>query len=46
MGVTGVRLRHVADGKLEDLAVMGLFVAIGHSHNISIFEGQLEVLKR
>ncbi len=41
MGVTGVRLRHVADGKLEDLAVMGLFVAIGHSPNTSIFEGQL-----
>lgn len=41
MGVTGVRLRHAADGKLEDLAVMGLFVAIGHSPNTSIFEGQL-----
>ena len=41
MGVTGVRLRHVTDGKLEDLAVMGLFVAIGHSPNTSIFEGQL-----
>ena len=41
MGVTGVRLRHVADEKLEDLAVMGLFVAIGHSPNTSIFEGQL-----
>lgn len=41
MGVAGVRLRHVADGKLEDLAVMGLFVAIGHSPNTSIFEGQL-----
>lgn len=41
MGVTGVRLRHVADGKLEDLDVMGLFVAIGHSPNTAIFEGQL-----
>jgi thioredoxin reductase (NADPH) len=40
-GVNGVRLRG-SDGKLgETLAVTGLFIAIGHSPNTGLFEGQL-----
>ncbi len=39
-GVTGVRLRHV-DGHLEELAVTGVFIAIGHHPNTTLFEGQL-----
>ncbi|CDF85951.1 thioredoxin-disulfide reductase [Pseudomonas sp. QL9] len=40
MGVTGVRLRH-NDGSSDELKVDGLFVAIGHTPNTSLFEGQL-----
>ena len=42
MGVTGVRLLN-NDGSKRDLAVDGLFVAIGHTPNTSLFEGQLEL---
>ncbi|MGL4269289.1 MAG: thioredoxin-disulfide reductase [Plesiomonas sp.] len=43
MGVTGVRLRHVDNGSTEELAVNGVFTAIGHSPNTEIFQGQLEL---
>ncbi len=42
-GVTGVRIRSVQGGALRTLEVSGLFVAIGHSPNTAIFEGQLEM---
>lgn len=42
-GVTGVRLRDTGTGAAEDLAVMGCFIAIGHSPNTAIFEGQLDL---
>jgi thioredoxin reductase (NADPH) len=42
-GVTGVRIKHVSSAATKDLAVKGLFVAIGHTPNTSIFEGQLEM---
>ena len=42
MGVTGVRLLN-NDGSTRELAVDGLFVAIGHTPNTSLFEGQLEL---
>ena len=42
-GVTGLRLKHAATGAGKALAVTGLFVAIGHTPNTSIFEGQLEM---
>ncbi|MGH8842842.1 MAG: thioredoxin-disulfide reductase [Advenella sp.] len=41
-GVTGARLRHV-DGHLEDLAATGVFIAIGHHPNTTLFEGPLEL---
>lgn len=40
MGVNAVRIRR-QDGQREDLAVDGLFVAIGHTPNTALFEGQL-----
>jgi thioredoxin reductase (NADPH) len=40
-GVTGIRLKSVQDGSTEDLALKGCFIAIGHSPNTGIFEGQL-----
>jgi thioredoxin reductase (NADPH) len=40
-GVTGVRLRQVKTGALTDLVVQGVFVAIGHTPNTQLFEGQL-----
>jgi thioredoxin reductase (NADPH) len=42
-GVTGVRLRAVADGATRDLDVTGLFVAIGHTPNTEMFQGQLDM---
>jgi thioredoxin reductase (NADPH) len=40
-GVNGVRLRELPGGALQSLEVTGLFVAIGHTPNTSIFEGKL-----
>ena len=43
-GLTGVRVRSAKDpSKTQDLAVNGMFVAIGHTPNTGIFEGQLEM---
>lgn len=40
-GVNGVRLRALPGGALQALEVTGLFVAIGHTPNTALFEGQL-----
>lgn len=40
-GVTGLRVKSVLDGSTQDLKVHGFFVAIGHTPNTSLFEGQL-----
>jgi len=40
-GMTGIRLRDSRNGDQTELAVQGLFVAIGHTPNTGIFEGQL-----
>ncbi|NDE42239.1 MAG: thioredoxin-disulfide reductase, partial [Betaproteobacteria bacterium] len=42
-GVTGVRLKHVHSGATEELELKGCFIAIGHSPNTDIFQGQLEM---
>ena len=42
-GVTGMRLRSVKDGATRDIALQGVFIAIGHQPNTQIFEGQLEM---
>jgi thioredoxin reductase (NADPH) len=42
-GVTGVRLRNLRTGAFEEVAVDGLFVAIGHDPNTELFRGQLDL---
>ena len=42
-GVTGMRIKNVKDGSTEDIALQGVFIAIGHKPNTQIFEGQLEM---
>ncbi len=41
--VSGVRLRNVENGETRDLPANGMFVAIGHTPNTSVFENQLEM---
>lgn len=41
-GVTGARLKNT-DGQTEDLDVTGVFIAIGHHPNTTLFEGQLDL---
>jgi thioredoxin reductase (NADPH) len=41
--VEGVRLRHVKTGALRDVAVDGVFVAIGHTPNTELFRGLLDM---
>ncbi|NMG01908.1 thioredoxin-disulfide reductase [Azoarcus taiwanensis] len=42
-GVTGMRIRSTLDDSTRDLALQGVFIAIGHKPNTDIFEGQLEM---
>ena len=42
-GVTGVRLRNVQDDAARQIDVPGVFIAVGHTPNTQIFEGQLEM---
>jgi thioredoxin reductase (NADPH) len=41
--VSGVRLRDTVTGKERDLAVTGLFVAVGHDPRVDLFRGQVEL---
>jgi thioredoxin reductase (NADPH) len=42
-GVTGMRLKSAADGATKDIALTGIFIAIGHKPNTDLFTGQLEL---
>ena len=42
-GVTGMRIRNVANGQAREVAVHGVFIAIGHQPNTDIFAGQLDM---
>jgi thioredoxin reductase (NADPH) len=42
-GVTGIKIRHMMSGSDKIIPVHGCFVAIGHTPNTAIFEGQLEM---
>lgn len=42
-GVTGVRLKSTKDDTKQEVQVQGLFIAIGHKPNTSMFEGQLNL---
>ncbi|MFM2130319.1 MAG: hypothetical protein RL477_1865, partial [Pseudomonadota bacterium] len=42
-GVTGIRVKNVKTGKTSELALDGVFIAIGHTPNTGIFKGQLDM---
>ncbi|MBK6744527.1 MAG: thioredoxin-disulfide reductase [Hydrogenophilales bacterium] len=42
-GVTGMRLKNTQDGSTRDIALQGIFIAIGHKPNTDLFAGQLEM---
>ncbi len=42
-GVTGMRIKNVNDNTTKEIALKGVFIAIGHSPNTQIFDGQLEM---
>jgi thioredoxin reductase (NADPH) len=42
-GVTGLRLRSTVDDSVQERAISGLFVAIGHTPNTALFDGQLDM---
>ncbi|WP_291812421.1 thioredoxin-disulfide reductase [Limnobacter sp.] len=43
MGVNGARIKSTKTGETQDLALQGVFIAIGHKPNTDIFEGQIEM---
>lgn len=42
-GVTGMRIKNVTDNSTKEIDLHGIFVAIGHKPNTSIFENQLDI---
>ncbi|MEY3220018.1 MAG: hypothetical protein RIT27_1375 [Pseudomonadota bacterium] len=42
-GVTGIKIKHVETGEIKEIPLMGVFIAIGHHPNTTLFEGQLEM---
>ncbi len=43
-GVNGMRLKDMNTGETRDVSLQGVFIAIGHSPNTGLFEGQLEMV--
>ena len=43
MGVTGLRIKNAIDDTTQNIDVHGVFIAIGHTPNTGIFEGQLDM---
>ena len=42
-GVTGIRVRNVLDESRGEVTVPGVFIAVGHTPNTQLFEGQLDM---
>jgi len=42
-GVAGIRIKDVQTGATQQIDLQGLFIAVGHTPNTAIFEGQLEM---
>ncbi|MFC4253581.1 MAG: thioredoxin-disulfide reductase [Sinimarinibacterium flocculans] len=42
-GVTGMRIRNVNSGETRKIALKGVFIAIGHTPNTGLFDGQLDM---
>jgi thioredoxin reductase (NADPH) len=43
-GVTGARIKHKITGAPRDLPLQGVFIAIGHTPNTQLFEGQVDMV--
>lgn len=43
-GVTGMRIRHKSGQSTKEIPLHGVFIAVGHSPNTQIFEGQLDMI--
>ncbi len=43
MGVTGIRIKSTKDSSTKEIAVHGVFIAIGHTPNTELFTNQLEM---
>ncbi|MCZ8131402.1 MAG: thioredoxin-disulfide reductase [Steroidobacteraceae bacterium] len=43
LGVNGLRIRATQGGATQDLKLTGVFIAVGHTPNTALFEGQLEM---
>ena len=43
LGVTGINIKHVDSGTINQLDLDGVFIAIGHVPNSEIFQGQLKM---
>lgn len=43
MGVTGMRIKNTSDDSTKDIELDGVFIAIGHKPNTSLFKGQLDM---
>lgn len=41
--VTGVRLRNIQTNQTEEIALSGVFIAIGHTPNTSLFKGKIDM---
>ena len=41
--VTGIVVRNLKTGQLRELPLEGLFIAVGHTPNTSLFKGQIEL---
>ena len=42
-GVTGMRIKNVSNGVTQDIALQGVFIAIGHKPNTDLFVGQIDM---
>ncbi|HUW36706.1 MAG TPA: thioredoxin-disulfide reductase [Rhodocyclaceae bacterium] len=42
-GVTGMRIKNLKTGRNEEIALQGVFIAIGHKPNTDIFAGQIDM---
>ncbi len=45
LSVTGIKIKHTKTGKVTDVKVDGVFIAIGHKPNTDMFKDQLEMDK-
>lgn len=43
-GVTGMRIKNTQNGETKDIDLAGVFIAIGHTPNTGLFEGQLDMV--